>query len=228
MKKVKQERAFERSYTPVVVWFDQLAELVAVMKETGKEVLITAEDYQFDTIKEMREHFGARPLLNLKVSMTSPFAYLEFNRVWAKAYVSSGPYAPKLFFELDDILSPCQRKPTFLYSMWWMFVAGMGNYFLLDHFFSRETAANTLFRTTILVLSALFGPWAVWVGFIRTTRTSVIRLQRRVEIKPFFERNKDQLLLLIIGALIGGAVTFGGVVLKEQFYPSATVASPKQ
>ena len=39
--------------------------------------------------------------------------------------------------------------------------------------------------------------------------------------RPFLERNKDQLLLLLIGGIVGGLITFAGVVAKERFYPSA-------
>lgn len=223
MKKVKQEKSFRRSYWPLVVWFDQLAELLAVMKEAGNEVSITVKDYQFDTIEELREQFGVGSLRELKLSITKPFAYLEFSSTWVIAYVSSGPHAPKLFFELDEILSRCQRKPTFLYSQWLLLALGIGEYFLL----SSDKFSNSAFDIAILLLAAFLAPWVIWVGFIRTTRTSLIRLQRRFEAKTFVERNKDQLIILLIGALIGGAVTFGGVVLKERFYPSATVAQPK-
>jgi hypothetical protein len=58
--------------------------------------------------------------------------------------------------------------------------------------------------------------------FVTLRRSAVINLQRRAEARPFFERTKDQLLLLLIGAVVGVLVTFAGVVMKERFYPSCT------
>jgi hypothetical protein len=51
-------------------------------------------------------------------------------------------------------------------------------------------------------------------------------LQRRSEARPFFERNKDQLILLLIGGIVGGLITFAGVVAEERFYPSAPTVNP--
>ncbi|HEY0848272.1 MAG TPA: hypothetical protein VGD96_00045, partial [Bradyrhizobium sp.] len=78
-----------------------------------------------------------------------------------------------------------------------------------------------------LILFCLSSGWMVWGVYHRGFRMAVIRLQRKNETKPFFERNKDQLLMLLIGTLIGSLATFGGVVLKERFYPSTSVNLPK-
>jgi hypothetical protein len=69
------------------------------------------------------------------------------------------------------------------------------------------------------VLIAL-AAWYLWVMFVSMRRTAVVNLQRRSDTRPFLERNKDQLIILLIGAVVGGLITFAGVVVKERFYPS--------
>jgi hypothetical protein len=76
----------------------------------------------------------------------------------------------------------------------------------------------------ITAVQAVFALWFLWVCFISVRRTAVINLQRRSETRPFFERTKDQLAILLIGACVGGVVTFGGVIAKEHFYPTACVS----
>ena len=75
--------------------------------------------------------------------------------------------------------------------------------------------------TPIVGVQLVLAVWYLWVSFIRLRQNAVINLQRRREARPFFERNKDQLLILLIGAVVGGLITFAGVVVKERFYPSA-------
>jgi hypothetical protein len=72
-------------------------------------------------------------------------------------------------------------------------------------------------RACLLPLLNLRGLWACYV---RLFRECVIKLQRRADRKSFFKRNQDQLMLL--GAVLGGIVTFAGVMAKEHFYPSGT------
>ncbi|MVT66875.1 hypothetical protein GPL21_17385 [Bradyrhizobium pachyrhizi] len=228
MKRIKRTKAFERSYLPMVLWSEDLDEIVSAFKEARNdrgEVVITTDDYQFESVDDLKEHFGSRTLTKLEIAATQPFGYVKFDMSWVKLYVSSGPKSAHLFHEIDAILSRCQRKPKILYNGWFLTAAvliNLGYSYLPNPWLSAR--AGALLSTGV---SSIVLVWTCWAWLHRAFRSAVIRLQHRKETKPFFERNKDQLVMLLIGALIGGMVTFGGVVLKEHFYPSATVTPLK-
>jgi hypothetical protein len=220
MEKVKKQKSFGRSYRPVVIWLDELREIVSTLKENAKDVQISTEDYLFTTTEELKEHFASRPQFEMEVTSSGPYARLELTRQWVKLHVSPGPSSAQLFHDIDVVLA--RRQRSIFYSWWWavtIFVAG---------------AAARLFpeqAVPITAVQAVIAVWMLWVMFISLRRCAVINLQPRSEARPFFERTKDQLLLLLIGGLMGGLITFAVTVMKERFYPSApavTAPSPLQ
>jgi hypothetical protein len=158
----------------------------------------------------MKEHFGSQTQFEMEITSIVPYVRIQFNRQWVKVDTASGPQSAQLFHEIDLVLA--RRQRSIFYSWWWfvtIFVAG---------------AAARLFPEQagpITAVQAVFFVWLLWVLFISVRRTAVINLQCRSETRPFFERTKDQLAILLIGACVGGLVTFGGVIAKEHFYPTA-------
>lgn len=228
MKKIKREKNFDKSYLPVVLGIEDVSELIDAMRDAadGKEVIIQTDNYQFQSVEELKDHFGSRTLTKLEIATSFPFEYVKLDTSAVKLYISWGPKATSLFFELDAILSRGQRRPSALHNGW--FITGLGTLnFLLgytaNYWFSAAQPTSTLALTLLCLSSA----WIFWALYHRAFRMTVIRLQRQNETRPFLERNKDQLLMLMIGTLIGSLATFGGVVLKERFYPSTPVSSPK-
>ena len=214
MGKIKKEKSFERSYRPVVLWLDDLTELFAAVKERAAIALLATDNYTFETIEELKEHFGSQTQFALRIECSQPFGYIEFSRVWVKTYISPGPQSAQLFHDIDGILEPRQRKFGFLYNIWllWPVLVGAG---FLPHYVDQQVAK------IIVIAQGVLAAWFFWAGFVSVRRSAVIRLQRRSEASPFFERNKDQLVLLLIGALVGGLVTMAVPLLKERVFPSA-------
>lgn len=210
MQKLKKQKSFGRSYRPVVIWLEDLAEIVSTLKESAKDVQITTEDYQFATVEELKEHFGTQTQFAMEVTSSSPYTRLELTRLWVKLHVSTGPQSAQIFHDIDVVLA--RRQRSIFYSWWWMVaVIALG---FAPNFFPEQA-------TPIVAVQSVMAAWYFWVMFTTLRRTTVVKLQRRSEARPFFERNKDQLLLLVIGGIVGGLITFAGVVMKERYYPSA-------
>jgi len=210
VEKIKNQKSFTRSYRPVVIWLEDLEEIVSILKEAAKDVQISTEDYRFTTVDKLKEHYGSQRQFAMEIASSSPYVRIEFARLWMRVHVSPGPQSAQLFHDIDTIL--VRRQRSILHSWWWVMpilLAGTA-----AHFFPAQAQV-------IVAVQAVFAVWYLWVLFIGLRRTAVINLQRRSEARPFFERNKDQLVMLIIGSIIGGLITFTGVVLKERFYPSA-------
>src|SRR5216684_1723774 len=220
MEKVKKRKSFTRSYRPVVIWLEDLEEIVATLQETTKDVQISTDDYRFTTVDEVKEHFGPKTQFAMEITSSAPYLRLQLTRLWVELYVSPDPQSAKLFHEIDGVLSRCQRSVFYRY---WLIVPSMVALYS-DFVFPKVPAT-----VVITGLGTVGAFWFLCVCFVTMSRCAVIYLQRRSESSPFFERTKDQLLLLLIGGLLGGVITFAGVVLKERFYPSApTVNAPTQ
>jgi hypothetical protein len=153
----------------------------------------------------------------MEITSSSPYVRIQFTRLWVNVHVSPGPQSAQLFHDIDVVLA--RRQRSIFYSWWWLvpiLTAGAA-----ARFFPEQAGAIT-------AVQLVFSVWYFWALFVTMRRTAVIDLQRRSEARPFFERTKDQLILLLIGSLVGGLVTIAGVVIKERFYPSMpTVNVPK-
>jgi hypothetical protein len=220
MKPIKKNKSFRKEYGPVVVWLDDINKLVEVM---GGKADISTNDYQFESIEDLKTHYGPGPFKALKISSSKPSAYVEFSRMSVSCYVFPSPTAAQTFHEIDDVLKKCQRRPLFIYRFWFAVVATIPLLLLwgLDEKYKD---------TTLLAIASTILPLAVLWGLVNTIRgQAAITLKHRHEARTFLERNRDQLLLLLIGAIVGGLFTFAGTVMKERFYPaSPTVIAPKQ
>lgn len=219
MKKIKKDKAFDRSYRPVVLWLDDLTELFETLKADDEKAEITTEDYRFATIAEFKEHFGSQTQFQIEIGGVDPYVRIELTRLSVRVHVSPGPRSAQLFHDIDNILTRFKRKLAFSYTFWVMVP------FLMVVWGSKFVSSDV--GGTISLLGLPFSCWFLWVGFVMLRRRAVIKLQRRSEARPFLERNKDQLWMLLIGAVLGIFVAFAGVVLKERVYPSApTVTAP--
>jgi hypothetical protein len=119
MEKVRKEKSFGRSYRPIVIWLEDLAEIVSTLRKNAKDVHIATEDYLFETVEELKEHFGTQTQFAMEVTSSIPYVRLELTRLWVKLHVSAGPQSAQLFHDIDSILARRQRRFPFLIAVGW-------------------------------------------------------------------------------------------------------------
>ncbi|WP_029585113.1 hypothetical protein [Bradyrhizobium sp. URHD0069] len=226
MEKIRKvEKSLERSYRPVVIWIDDLAEIIDTLKRHPREIDIRTADHRYEGLDDLKEHVGGQTQFDLTISSSSgsgPSVSLELKRMAVRLWVfdpRGGPEAAQIFHEINEVITRCQRRFAALYSLLLMFA--IVPFFLLTQFFLVQQSELSAARAASVVGSVV-SLWFLWACYVIVRCKAVIKLQRRSEIRPFIERNKDQLMLLLIGAIVGGLITFAGVVAKEHFYPSAT------
>jgi hypothetical protein len=108
MEIIKKEKSYLKSYDPVVVWLDDLTEIIRTMQTTEPE--ITTDDYKFSSLDDLKEHFGGQEIHKLKISSTKPYSSVTFERFSVDLYVGSSPTSGQLYHELDDLLMMRVRK----------------------------------------------------------------------------------------------------------------------
>lgn len=218
MQKKKNAKPFVKKYWPVVVHLDALEEIYYVMKETCEKVEVTNDDYTFESLEDARKNFTGCPQFNLKFSALGPSASVEFSSMEASIYVRGDEKAAQLFHELDSILTPRQRWPTFLYSQWLglpMLALSTSTSFVTPH---MSEIGSWIYNTLVVLI---FG-WFAWISFLGLKRHSVLFFERRNETKSFMEQNRNAIIMTVVTSLITGAIGFGFGKLRD--WPSATTS----
>jgi hypothetical protein len=211
MKKVKKEKSFSKKYWPVVVYLDDLREVVETMAQHCATLEISSEDYIFESLDDAKEHFGNRPQLNFKVRASDPYSYVEYSRMETELHVSPGGKSAQLFHEVDELMIRQQRHLPFLYS-WWMWLPSM--VLPLISLAAQKHIGET--GSSILsTIAMLFSLWFLYVMYINGRRHSLVKLQRRSELPTFLEQNRNAIVMSVITGLISGGIGYGFAKLKD-------------
>jgi hypothetical protein len=218
MKTIKKEKSFTKDSGPLVLWREDLNELLLAVD--SEKIDISTEDYSFESLDEVEEHFGQRPINTLKIASAKPHVSVTFGRMGSTWWVYASPTAAQLFLAIEGILKRCERRPRTFYGTWISPIV----FLPLAMSFIWDPKIGEF--PVLLVPSLLIFIWVLRVAYINLRWHSVLHMQRRHETPSFFQRNKDQMWMLVISAIVGGLLTFAGTQLKEKFYPSVTEKQP--
>jgi hypothetical protein len=217
MAKTKIEKKFRKKYGPIVLWWDDVTEIFESVRAPAKNLEISTNEYKFSTLETAKEHFGETPQYVFKLTASTPYVNLDGDKMGTSLYIGEGAASAGLFLELDELLSKRQRKPRWMYSSWLILPA------LLLGPLQYATNGLTL-RACLVGLQLVCLAWYLRAAFVGMRRGIVVHAQRRSESKAFFSRNKDQLALMIISALVGGLVAIGGTKVKEMYFSTPPLA----
>ena len=215
LSKIKIEQKYVSRYSPIVLWWDDVTEIVELLQGNAKAVEIETSQYKFTTLDVAKEHMGAEPQYDVKLCATSPYVNLDSSSL----YVGAGPTSAQIFMELDKILKRRERRPRWLHSSWLM-VPGFGLGLVAFAFALDETT-----KSILLVIQMIFTCLFLRAMFMGMKRKMVVYTQKRSEMRGFLQRNKDQLLMFIITGVVGAIVGFGISQVKDRYFPT-TVSAP--
>lgn len=204
------------NYLPLILWREDLEELMSVLSRRNGAVEIVKGDYIFDTLDELAAHVGSRDQTNLTISSSKPYAQIELQPSASRVFVMAEDATSSIFYEIDTVLTSRQRRIPLLYS--YSAVNTISTAVILLSFFAGWSVSHAGMPGYFSLIPLLLVGWTVWVLFVRLKRNSVIRLERRVDRKSFFQRKKDELALMIISALIGAGLGVAGTMLAGYFH----------
>lgn len=202
----KLDRSRSKTYGPLVLWANDLAELLYELKDC-KGLEFIADDIRFDSVDEFVEECGGRTPTKIRINASDPYLTIDLYPNWAQLYVSSSQLlASGLFLKVDSILTRCERKPRFLFSLFGTFssvwiVLGVTN---------LPTLKSSLYP--IIVVYALVLTWMFFAGYINLRKFSTVHPVRRESRPPFIKRNADGIVIAILAALLGAGA---GAVLQR-------------
>ena len=209
MKKI--EKGITRSLPSIKIYKDELAEIYKLIKSELKgDVKILACGYEFDSIKEMDEL--SEETTN---DLTIKFGFYQFNvflnKFRCEIYSENeNSHSEGVVSKIERILLKGKRvMQPWLISRWWplfalTFIMAVCVILLPMRYFLYS-----------LILCAIVLGIGGLQGFWKLNYYSIVVFKYRKESPSFLKRNKDKILLMIIGALLGSLLTIITTMILE-------------
>jgi len=202
MKKIEKD-TFSEDLEGIRLFRDDLEEIVQTMNGLSTDVVISDDYNRYDSFDELLQHRGERPLaLDINCRKSQPFqsVSLSFNKNTASLHSFGGAEAHAMIYELRDYVKNKIPKLYRLFdpSFWFMILCLV---FSLNIYVNPKLSSFLSFKGTI---SAVFvGVLVVFFGSFAYRRLSFGVFLTKRHSGNVIKRNKDKIILLIIGGLIG-------------------------
>lgn len=204
----KQKVALNKDYNYLIVFLDDLKEIEELFKKHGSgDIYITTNGYEYESIEELTTHLSQQKIKNIELSVHDPLVYLDINRSSNRLYSSANcDSSIAVFHNINDILSKCQPKMSWLYNdKLLIFISILG--VLLSPFVAKIP------ENYISIVSVWFLLYCYYIFRVIFFRPSKILLINRHTQKNFFQRNKDKLILSLITVIL----TILGTLLVQKY-----------
>ena len=206
-----------KEYMPLVLWREDFDEIISILKRRAAVTQFETDDYSFETLDELETHFGSKDKTELKIASSDPYVSIELGNKAARLYVSgNNPNASGIFFELDKVLTARQRRFPALYTYWVLLLINIFS-IATTIFMFNNIKAYSYITSTWSAVSLVASAWGLWILYVRMRRHSIIRMRRRAATDSFVRRNKDQLTVAIIAAIVGAILGIVGTKLIDKF-----------
>lgn len=206
MKPVRD--SISRSLPPIKIYQDELSELYFFLMETcSEDITIQTCGYELDTIDDVSNlptgetneiHFHCdQPYISIDLTPYSASIYCSDTSIEAEGIVS----------KISQILFKGKRK--LLDMPWWLSIL-VGIPIVIG-----ILASNWPLIIFGIILMASGLTIVSWEERLKTKMYSTIVFNTRKESPGFWARNKDKIILLIIGSFIGALFTMFFTFLKS-------------
>jgi hypothetical protein len=198
-------QSLDREYPPVRLNVDTLKQIEAIASSSASNVSILAGEYKFDSVDELYREMKGKVLTTLTLKASSPYLSVEFHRAWTRLHVGSDdPVASGVYFKIDYLLRRCVRHFSWLYRAELQWLPGL-----------VPAAIMSWNRTAGFISVVPLAAWLIWFWRVRLYRYSTIVMTDRSQALPFLQRNKDQLALAVVSALLGAGLGVAGTLLTR-------------
>ncbi len=203
MRRLPESKRLYVAVKEARVFRDDLEDIVSLFSEAGLQVQVSAGNYAFDSLEEMHKHTGARPKeVTIKgVDPADRWSALEVEVEDGHIILSgSTELASGLAFRVRDQVQRLAFEPPLgRFLFWWIFGVAL----LLIDWLVPDGTSNWHRALTLSPVAA----YAIGFATFPVRRVFCgVHLTRRHET-GFWNRNKDALILLVLGAVIGGIIS---------------------
>jgi hypothetical protein len=203
-----EPRTVTREFGPVRLWRDDLAEIVAVMRQVSPELTLETDAYTLDDVDE---------LIDVKEMQVSAFRATSSDGrvrlILGRKDASISADDPDLLTrgmlgEIQRLADRRSRQRLRHKVFWWSFALSGFAAFVWSCSLGGGRATSSL----VVYLAVLGGGLGIWIHFLDSPRQrAIIKTRTRAEAPPWLIRNRDALVtnavvsavFLVIGIVIG-------------------------
>lgn len=222
-------RVKEETLPAVRLFGNNLDDLISILKDYSAEITISDDQYFYNDLAEMRKKIGPR-LRQLQIGVSNPTATLSFTPgAGTKLIVATlgdddseeNKNARLLFLRVKDYLDG-QRTSTarFMSPPVSAVIVGVGAIAMglslltsprVGDNVSLDARHSVLFAAGLTVLA-----WTV-VSAIRRSTQYFVYYGDPAELSSFWKRKKDDLILVVMGGVLGGLITVIAELVVSHF-----------
>ena len=203
MKALPPSTSIHEIVEGVRLYRDDLERIIGILKESGQHVVIADSSFQYESLDDLQRARGNSPeSLRIDGSRPDDYASVSLSRSGRFWHLDSGGKTVYgIAREIESILRRRQSKIQHLPLHWFLQVSmvAMGTGAAIRYRFQSTGAGLISVGATFFLVSALLSVhWLLHSGV-------VLKYPHEA---GFIARNRDAIVLLILGALIGGVVQY--------------------
>lgn len=196
-------------YQSVCLYRDDLDDIINLLSENTERVVISDSEYEYESIEDLKKNRGLKPK-KLAINSYTPYISLEFKRDLPAIWLYRGDSGQNAIYLYESIVKILAKRRRLLFKIFNPSIAVILTIvFFSLAFFPSEYLKSVLpemwQRLTFIVIT-LGIPIISWMGKFGAFYS--LNLLKKHECGNFFQRQKDDLIKLLIGAIAGGVLTY--------------------
>ena len=190
---------------PVRLYLDDLENIVEMFKSRGFEIELSDSDYEFDSLEEIKDYRGKKIRvlnLNSKSERVLHDIKIQFSKrhIWLSRH-SDDENILLLWHELKDFLKSklYWHQRVLDFNIWGLILLLSPSFIFYPMIFG---ASSSLVKEMMWFLfPCILGP--LFISILWTWYFPGLYVDRRFRVLNFWQRNSDNIILLLIGAVLG-------------------------
>ena len=216
MEKLKQSISKDLPIT--LIYLDEVAELWNLLEQNKKEygeIEVTTKEHKFQNIKEFQE-LPIEKIHNLKLHLSNPYISIDLSSYSTRLYASEDTNEIiGLVTKIEAILLKGKRRIVNFISNPYLRIFFGAPFGIILGLLSKKDKLYIILTIGFLVLFLII--FSVVTFRLSSKQHSTIILSYRKNNKTFWNENKNQIILLIIGALVGTILTILGQIIFKKY-----------
>jgi hypothetical protein len=203
MKRIEKRNNLTKNISPIFLFLDDLEYIYELAEKYNFKVKFSDQQFSYDNLDEVRQVRGNKTdNLRIDIYEESRWHSVDLNYNNGSVQINTWPTtdAQKIIWQnIVDHFSRTRNavsKLIGLITFWPLF-------YLLCFLPAVIISKNETLKEWYIVLIALYS--VLWLITLSVKRIfACVYLQRRHEVNSFWKRNSDKIILIVIGAIIGG------------------------
>lgn len=199
----KKEKSLKRAISVVRLYRDDFYTLIKILKDNCNKIEIIADEHELDDPQEI-EQINQRLVRSLEIKTDTPYLRIRLDRTVAKieAFIHEDDIATfGLFKKVEEFFQKKQRPLLFLKNRYIHFIKVLSIASVIIYLLGY----HDVFGSSLMIVGPIFSIALVFLW--RDPPRFLLYIQKTKEINNFWDRKKDDIILLILGSMIGSAIT---------------------